>query len=48
LGLRLNEQLETRFYVLDANTDSELPGTLTKAWLEADPRSANPANVAGT
>lgn len=47
LGLRLNEQLETRFYVLDANTDSELPGTLTKAQIEANPQSANPANVTG-
>lgn len=47
LGIRLNEQLETRFYVLDANTDSELPGTLTKAQIEANPRSANPASVAG-
>ncbi len=34
--------------MIDANTDAELPGTLTKARLEADPRSANPANVAGT
>lgn len=47
LGLRLNEQLETRFYVLDVNSDSELPGALTKAQLEANPRQANPANVAG-
>lgn len=47
LGLRLNEQLETRFYALDANTDSELPGTLTKAQIESNPRGANPANISG-
>ncbi|MEO8004609.1 MAG: TonB-dependent receptor [Betaproteobacteria bacterium] len=47
LGLRLNEQLETRFYVLDVNADSELPGALTKAQLDANPRQANPGNVAG-
>jgi iron complex outermembrane receptor protein len=47
LGIRLNEQLETRFYVLNANTNSELPGTLTKAQIAANPRSANPANITG-
>lgn len=47
LGLRINDQLETRFYAFDANTDSELPGTLTKAQIASDPRVANPANVSG-
>jgi iron complex outermembrane receptor protein len=47
LGLRLNERLETRFYLLNANSDSQLPGTLTRAQIESDPRQANAANVAG-
>lgn len=47
LGLRINEHLETRFYALNVNTDSELPGALTKQALEEDPRDANPANIAG-
>jgi iron complex outermembrane receptor protein len=47
LGIRLNEQLETRFYALNANTNSELPGSLTKARIAANPRSANPANITG-
>jgi iron complex outermembrane receptor protein len=47
LGIRVNEDLETRFYAFAANTDSELPGTLTRAQIESDPRMANPANVSG-
>lgn len=47
LGLRLRDDLETRFYVLAANSESELPGTLTRAQLKTDPRQANPGNVAG-
>lgn len=37
LGLRLGADLETRFHLALANTDSFLPGNLTKAQLEADP-----------
>ncbi len=45
-GLRFNERVETRLFLTAVRTDSELPGNLTKAQLEADPRQANPANLA--
>jgi iron complex outermembrane recepter protein len=44
-GLRLSDTAETRFYVTAVQTDSELPGNLTKAQLETDPRQANSANL---
>ncbi len=47
VGRRLSDQLETRFSLLYALTDSELPGTLSKAEINSNPRLANPANVAG-
>lgn len=47
VGRRLSDQLETRFSLLYARTDSELPGNLTKAEINSNPRLANPANVAG-
>jgi iron complex outermembrane recepter protein len=47
VGIRLNKDWETRFYFTGVLSDSELPGSLTKAQLEANPRQANPANVAG-
>ena len=47
LGIRIQPQLETRFYMLDANSNSELPGALTREMLDENPRAANPANVAG-
>lgn len=47
VGRRLSAELETRFSLLYALTDSELPGNLTKAELNSNPRLANPANVAG-
>lgn len=47
VGRRLSEQLETRFSLLYALTDSELPGNLTKAEINSNPRLANPANVTG-
>ena len=39
-GLRLNDNLETRFYVTWVHSQSELPGNLTKAQLESNPRQA--------
>jgi iron complex outermembrane receptor protein len=45
LGIRLTENLETRFWFSYAQTDSELPGNLTKAQLEDDPRQPNPVNA---
>jgi iron complex outermembrane receptor protein len=40
-GYRFSPDLETRFYVGHFDSDSELPGNLTKAQLQADPRQAN-------
>ncbi len=39
-GFRLSPEWETRFYITYAQTDSELPGAITKAQLEDDPRVA--------
>lgn len=46
-GWRISENVETRLYVTAIKTDSELPGNLTKAQLEADPRQAAAGNIAG-
>lgn len=40
-GIRLHDDLETRFYLTAIHTDSELPGSLTKKQLEANPRQAD-------
>lgn len=47
VGLRINPDLETRIYFAALDSDSRLPGTLTKAQLESNPRQANAGNVAG-
>ncbi|MGH8620158.1 MAG: TonB-dependent receptor family protein [Burkholderiales bacterium] len=47
VGYRINPNLETRFYFTAVNSDSELPGNLTKVQLYNNPRMANPINVAG-
>lgn len=44
-GVRLSDAIETRFYVTGVATDSELPGSLTKAQLAADPRQAAAVNL---
>jgi len=44
VGWRATKELETRFYVTYVNTESELPGNLTKAILEDEPKDANPPN----
>jgi iron complex outermembrane recepter protein len=41
LGWRLHDQLESRLYLTTVFSDSELPGNLTKAELEDDPRQAD-------
>lgn len=46
LGVRHSPRRETRFWVSAVRTDSELPGSLTKAQLEDDPRQAAAGNVA--
>jgi iron complex outermembrane receptor protein len=45
LGYRADADRETRFWVTAVRTDSELPGSLTKAQLEADARQAAPNNL---
>lgn len=45
-GLRLSPRAETRIYLTGVTTNSELPGNLTKAQLNADPRQAAAGNVA--
>lgn len=47
IGCRINDSLETRFYVAGVLTDSELPGSLTKAQMESNPRQAAAASIAG-
>lgn len=47
LGWQLNDKLETRFYLGNVSSNSELPGSLTKAQLRANPRQANAASVSG-
>ena len=44
LGVRLANGIENRTFVTATRSDSELPGSLTKAQLEANPRQANPGN----
>jgi len=40
-GIRRRDDLETRFYLTAIHTDSDLPGSLTKAEMEANPRQAD-------
>lgn len=40
IGYRLSPEWETRFYITYVQTDSELPGALTKQQLETNPRQA--------
>ena len=46
-GYRLSDTIESRMFYTYVLTDSALPGNLTKAQLEANPRQANAANLAG-
>ncbi len=46
LGYQLSDNVETRFYVTYLQTDSELPGNLTKAQMEANPQMSQPGNQA--
>ncbi len=40
-AIRVRDDLETRFYLTAVDTDSDLPGSLTKAEMEDDPRQAD-------
>ncbi|MGP0170398.1 TonB-dependent receptor family protein [Pseudomonas sp. NCHU5208] len=44
-GYRLNENLETRFYLRYRETEHETPGRLSKAQIEHDPRAAASNNL---
>lgn len=44
LGWRISDQVETRMFFNFAQSDSELPGSLTKAQMKANPRQAAAAN----
>ncbi len=46
-GYRIAPGIETRFFFTALDSDSELPGSLTKQELSDNPRDANPANVIG-
>lgn len=41
VGIKINENVETRFYFGYVNNDSQLPSSLTKAQLKDDPRQAS-------
>jgi len=45
IGYQINPDLETRFYFTYVVTDSELPGNISKAQLEADPTNAARSGV---
>lgn len=47
LGWQLSPDLETRVYLGHADSNSDLPGSLTLAQLQADPRQAAAANLSG-
>ncbi|MBB3103124.1 TonB-dependent receptor family protein [Azomonas macrocytogenes] len=47
LGGRLGERLATRFYLTHVETDSELPGNLTKKQLRKDREQAAASNISG-
>lgn len=47
LGTKLSANLENRFFITFVDSKSQLPGSLTKAQMEANPQQANAASVAG-
>jgi iron complex outermembrane receptor protein len=44
-GWQIADNLETRFYLSAVQSNSELPGSLTRAQMHDDPRQANPLNI---
>jgi iron complex outermembrane receptor protein len=46
-GIQLGPSLSTRFYVTGIDNEQQLPGALTRAQFDADPRAAEAAAVAG-
>jgi len=47
LGAVLSERVDLRGFYFFAHVEEQLPGSLTRAEMEADPDQANPANVQG-
>jgi iron complex outermembrane receptor protein len=47
LGFKAGEKAENRVYLTYVQTDSELPGSVTRSQMHRDPEAANPANVSG-
>jgi iron complex outermembrane receptor protein len=45
VGWRINDDVETRFYLTGVHTESELPGNLFKSQLNTNPRMAAPGNL---
>ena len=45
VGYKINDNLETRFYLRYRETEHEVPGRLTKAQIEHDPRAAAANNL---
>ncbi|MEJ1964073.1 MAG: TonB-dependent receptor [Gammaproteobacteria bacterium] len=43
----LNDKAQTRFFVTALSSDSQLPGSITKAQLSANPQQANATSLAG-
>lgn len=46
-GIRVNSNVETRFFLASVRSNSELPGNLTLAQIQQNASQANTANVAG-
>ena len=44
-GVKISDDLETRFYLSAVQSNSELPGNLTRAQMRDDPRQANATNL---
>ncbi|WP_068828535.1 TonB-dependent receptor family protein [Pseudomonas sp. BMS12] len=47
LGGRINERLATRFYLTHVETDSDLPGSLSKSQLRKNPEQASAGSLSG-
>lgn len=47
IGWRMADNVENRLYLSASDSDSELPGALTRAQVDTDPQQANPGNITG-
>jgi iron complex outermembrane receptor protein len=45
IGTKISSNLENRFYITWVDSKSQLPGSLTKAQMEANPQQANAASI---